>query len=45
MEARSSSSGDCGNAGGRTHEHGEWEVASGGQAKVFRFARIKGLKI
>ncbi len=37
MEARSSSSANCGNARGGIHEHGEWEVASGGQAKVLIF--------
>jgi len=27
------------------HEHGEWEMASGGQKKVLRLAKIKGLGI
>ncbi len=43
MEARSSSNGNCGSAEGRTYDHGEWEAASGGQAKVLKLARIKGL--
>ncbi len=30
MEARSSSNGDYGSTGVRTHEHGEWEVAGEG---------------
>jgi hypothetical protein len=43
MEVRSSNSGGCGSAGGGIHEHGEWEVASGGQAKVLGLARVRGL--
>jgi hypothetical protein len=43
MEARSPSSGGCGNEGGGTHEHGEWEAANGGQAKVLKLVGIKGL--
>ncbi len=27
------------------HEHGEWEVVGGGQAKVLRVAGIRGLRI
>ncbi len=45
MEARSSSSGGCGNTRGRTHEHGEWEVASGGQTKVLKLVVVRGLGI
>jgi hypothetical protein len=43
MEARSSSNGNCGNARGGIYNHGEWEATSGGQEKVLKFARIKGL--
>jgi len=43
METRSLSSGGCGNEGGGTHEHGEWEVANGGQTKVFKLVGIRGL--
>ncbi len=43
MEARSSSNGNCGNAGGGTYDHVEWEATSGGQAKVLILAKIKGL--
>jgi hypothetical protein len=42
MEARSSSSGGCGNAWGGIHEHGEWEAIGGGQANVLRFVGKKG---
>jgi hypothetical protein len=40
MEARSSNSGSCGSIGGGTHEHGECEVASGGQAKVLKLVGV-----
>ncbi len=36
MEGRPSSDGSYGNASVKSHEHGEWEVASGGQEKVPR---------
>jgi ribosomal protein L15 len=45
MEVRFSNCGGCGNAGGGTHEHGEWEAVSGGQTKVFRLVGVKGLGI
>jgi len=45
MEARSSSSDGCGYVRGGIHEHGELEVASGGQANVLRLAGVKGLGI
>jgi hypothetical protein len=45
MEERSSNSGGRGNVGGGTHEHGEWEVVNGSQAKVLRFVAIRGLGI
>jgi hypothetical protein len=45
MEARSSSSGGCGSTGGGMHEHGEWEVVGGFQAKVLRVVGVRGLKI
>jgi hypothetical protein len=43
METTFSSSGNCGDTWGEMHEHGEWEVTSGGQAKVFRLVGIRGL--
>jgi hypothetical protein len=42
MEARFSSSGNCVSVGGGIHEHGEWEVANGGQAKVRRLVGVRG---
>jgi len=45
MEARSSSSGGCGSIGGGMHEHGEWEMTGGSQAKVFRIIAVRGLRI
>jgi len=45
MEAKSSNSGRCGNIGGGMHEHGEWEMASGNQAKVLRVVGVRGLRI
>ncbi len=45
MEAKSSSSGGCGSIGGGMHEHGEWEVAGGSQAKVLRVVGVRGLGI
>jgi len=45
MEARSSSSGGCGNIRGGMHEHGEWKIASGSQAKVLRVVGVRGLRI
>jgi hypothetical protein len=45
METRSSSNGGYGNTCVGIHERGEWEVASGGQEKVFIHCRIRGLGI
>jgi hypothetical protein len=45
MEARFSNSGGYGSVRGGVHEHGDWEVASGGQAKVLRLVRVRGLGI
>jgi hypothetical protein len=45
MDARLSSSGDCGNVRGGIHEHGEWEATGGSQVKVLRLARVRRLGI
>jgi len=45
MEARSLSNGGCGRTRGGMHEHGEWEVVGGGEAKVLRVAGVRGLRI
>jgi hypothetical protein len=45
MEAKSSSSGGCGNSWEGMHEHGEWEAVGGGQAKVLTLAGVRGLGI
>ncbi len=45
MEAKSSSTGSCGNSWGGVHEHGEWEAVGGGQVKVLTLAGVRGLGI
>jgi hypothetical protein len=45
MEAKSSSSGDCGNSWGGVHEHGGWEAVGGGQATVLTLVGVRGLRI
>jgi hypothetical protein len=44
MEAKSSSNDGYGNICVGIHEHGEWEVASGGQEKELRPCRSKAIR-
>jgi len=45
MESRFSNNGSYGSEGEGVHEHGEWEVASGGQEKVLKLVGVRGLGI